>query len=323
MAKIGLLLTNLGTPDAPTPKALRKYLAEFLSDPRVITLTKLLWLPILYGIILPFRSRSSAKMYKKIWTEEGSPLLVFNQKLAKKLQERFSHEDITVSLAMRYGSPSIKDGLLKLRETKVEKLFVLPLYPQYCTATTASTFDAISHALKPCYHLPEIRLLRHYAAHPAYIETIANSIRNHWDNHGKNPFLLFSFHGIPQEYSDKGDPYESQCRQTAKLVADKLNLKSAEWQIAFQSRFGPKAWLQPYCDELLKQLPSQGIKKIDVVCPGFPIDCLETLEEIEKENAQLFIEADGLTLNYIHALNDSDQHVDLLYQLAKEELSDW
>ena len=264
----GLLITNLGTPDSPTTSSVRKYLAEFLSDSRVIELPKFLWWFILHGIILRIRPSQSAKAYKKIWTENGSPLLFISKKqvaglkkiLAKKIQG-----PIRIELAMRYGNPSIKSGLEKLREANANRILVLPLYPQYSAVTTGSTFDAVVDELKKWRWLPEIRMINHYHDHPGYIDTLANSIMNYWKDNKKPQKLLFSFHGLPKHYFLAGDPYHCECHKTARLVAEKLKLNEEEWSVTFQSRFGPKEWLQPYTDTTLISLANNGIKSVNII----------------------------------------------------------
>ncbi|MEM1243989.1 MAG: ferrochelatase [Pseudomonadota bacterium] len=326
MKKIGVLLTNLGTPDAPTSKALRIYLREFLSDRRVITLSPLLWQPILNGIILTTRPRIKAKDYKKIWTEHGSPLLHITQQQQHKLQfvlKLVYGDNIEVLCAMRYGNPSIAASLKTFAKKNIEKICVLPLYPQYSAATTASTFDKIAEVLKGQQNIPEIRLIKSYYDAPAYIKALAESINNAWAAKAKADKLIFSFHGLPQEFVDQGDPYQQQCLTTAKLVAAHLQLEAQEWMVTFQSRFGPKQWLQPYTDMTLKELPKQGIKTVDIICPGFAADCLETLEEIQEENKGYFLAAGGKDLRYIPALNASSAHVAMMSQLIQANIQGW
>lgn len=303
---IGVLLTNLGTPDAPTPAALRCYLAEFLSDPRVIEIPKLLWWPILHGIILRTRPQRSAALYQKIWTPEGSPLLVYSQRLAEKLQQQLG-SNIKVALGMRYGNPSINHALEELRNT--QKVIILPLYPQYAASTTGSTFDAVVNVLKKWRHVPELHFIQPYHQEPAYIAAITETIRMHWDGQSH---LLFSFHGLPQRAVKLGDPYQRQCQATAYAIAETLHLNPDQWRVVFQSRFGYAEWLQPYCDKTLQSLPQQGIKSVTVVCPGFAIDCLETLEEIMQQNRDIFIKAGGESFRYIPALNNSEAHIKMI-----------
>jgi ferrochelatase len=302
----GILITNLGTPDAPTPSAVRRYLREFLSDPRVVEIPRAIWLPILYGVILPFRPARTAKTYQTIWTPEGSPLRAISEKQAVGLSSLL---DTPVALGMRYGSPSISDALESLKYKS--RIIVLPLYPQYCGATTGSTFDAISQVLQKWRKIPTLHFINQYHDHLAYIQALADSIRAH----RKTKKLLFSFHGIPKRSIDLGDPYADQCQKTAELVANNLGLKSQEWQVVFQSRFGPAEWLKPYCVDTLKALPAQGCTAVDVISPGFAADCLETLEEMAIQNQEIFLHAGGKELNYIPALNDSLAHINALAEI--------
>ncbi|GJM05728.1 MAG: ferrochelatase 2 [marine bacterium B5-7] len=322
----GVLITNLGTPDAPTPAALRKYLKEFLSDPRVIETPKIIWWFVLHCIILRIRPRRSAEAYKKVWTENGSPLLDISIKQANKIQSAISKQSngaIKVELAMRYGNPSIEAGLEKLRAANAEHILVFPLYPQYSAATTASTFDAVTDVLKKWRWIPEMRMINHYHDNPDYITALANSINNYWQTHTKPEKLLFSFHGLPQDYFLAGDPYHCECHKTARLVAEKLELKEDEWQLTFQSRFGPRKWLEPYTDITLKKLAHQGTKHVQIVCPGFSADCLETLEEIDMQNRAFFTEAGGETFSYIPALNDDDEHIQALSNIIMTHCQGW
>lgn len=318
--KIGILLINLGTPDAPTTAALRRYLAEFLSDPRVVEIPAIIWKPLLHGIILNLRPQRSAALYKKIWSPEGSPLLVYSQKLADALQQQLNNQNIKIALGMRYGNPSIANGLKQLQQAGCQKIIVLPLYPQYSAATTGSTFDAIAETLKKWRVVPELHFINEYFDNPQYINAIAETIRQHWQQQGKQSFLLFSFHGLPQRCSQLGDPYEQQCRTTARLITEKLNLAPNQWQLVFQSRFGRAEWLQPYCDATLCELPKRGIDSVDVICPGFAVDCLETLEEINQQNRGIFLKAGGKNFSYIPALNATSLQVKLLISLISQHL---
>lgn len=318
-----VLLVNLGTPTAPTPRAVRKYLREFLSDQRVVELPRLLWQPILNGFILPFRPRRVAKAYQSIWTSRGSPLLVQSQQIADQLQTKLAAkygDDIRVELAMRYSEPNIREKLDQLKSQSIKRLVVLPLYPQYSASTTATVFDAVSKALKKWRHLPEVRFISQYADHPEYINGIANSIKAHWQNNQPGQKLIFSFHGLPQKMVDAGDPYQQQCQTTAQLVAQALNLQADQWQLVFQSRFGPAEWLQPYCDQTLEALPGKGVKSVDIICPGFAADCLETLEEIAVENREIFEKAGGERYQYIPALNSSKAQLDLMSTMVASQL---
>ncbi len=315
---IGILLTNIGTPDAPTPTAVRRYLQEFLSDPRIVELPTWLWRPILYGLILPFRSKYSARLYQKIWSDNGSPLLHITQLQAQQLQDQLTirgHEQVKVSLGMRYGRPSIAQAMEELRQAQVKKIIVLPLFPQYSAATVGSSFDAIAKVLKTWRSIPQLAFINQYAEHPLYIEALAAQIKRHQNPAAQK--LLFSFHGIPKHCITAGDPYYDACHSTAKLVAEKLGYPTEKWMVVFQSRFGKQEWLQPYCDKTLQAFPKQDIKLVDVVCPGFAADCLETLEEMAQTNQKLFIAAGGTKLNYIPALNAIPDHIQALIEIIK------
>lgn len=311
-ADTGILLVNIGSPDAPTPVAVRRYLRKFLSDDRVVEIPKIAWLPILYGIILPLRGRSSAKLYQKIWTKEGSPLTVISKQLSDNLA---SHLNIPVALGMHYGNPSLKEALASLRASHIKKIIILPLYPQYSASTTASAFDAIASILKTWREIPEIKFIKDYADHPDYINAIATSIQNKWDAAGKPQHLLFSFHGLPKSFAEKGDPYPARCQLTARLVAEKLNLNENDWSLSFQSRLGRTEWLKPYTDQMLMTLAKQEKSLVDVVCPGFAVDCLETLEEIAIRGKDQFLSSGGKELRYIPALNATDEHCALLMRI--------
>ncbi len=325
-ARTGILLTNLGTPGAPTPAALRRYLAEFLWDRRVVDAPRPLWWLILHGLILRTRPRRSAAAYRKIWGETGSPLLAIGRRQAEGLQQALADggdDGPRVVLAMRYGQPSIRAGLERLRELNANRILVLPLYPQYSATTTASTFDAIAGVFRDWPRLPELRMVMHYHDHPAYIAALAASIRDHWREHERGERLLFSFHGIPQDYFEAGDPYPCECHKTARLVAEALGLPEDAWALAFQSRFGPRAWVQPYADDTLREWAAQGHKRVDVICPGFAADCLETLEEIALRYRALFLDAGGKAFHYIPALNDQDAHIQVLAGLVREHGAGW
>lgn len=317
---IGILLTNLGTPDAPTISAVRKYLREFLSDPHVIKVPRFLWWPILHGVILRLRPKKSAQLYQKIWTKNGSPLLLYSQQIAENLQQ---HLQLPVALGMSYGSPSIQSALKKLHTEQVKKILLLPLYPQYSATTTASVFDRVAMLLKTWEHLPEIRTINHYADDNNYLHALFTSIQETWKQRGRAQHLLFSFHGIPQHYVNNGDPYHKLCLATAKSVAEKLELKPREWSVAFQSRLGPTKWLMPYTDKVLTSLPQQGITDVHVICPGFAADCLETLEEIAIRGKKQFLSAGGKLFHYIPALNNSKAHIDALVQLVSRHVQAW
>lgn len=321
---IGVLLTNLGTPEAPTRKALRKYLKQFLWDPRVVEVPRPVWWLILNGIILNLRPGKSAKLYQSIWTDEGSPLMVITKKQCDALAVRLGNEqDIIVDYAMRYGKPSIDSALQRLQQAGAHKIIVLPLYPQYSGATTGSTFDAVAAALTQSRWVPDLRFIANYHDHPLYIKACAEKIRDSWQQHGKPQKLLFSYHGLPKRYLDNGDPYFCHCHKTSRLLADQLGIAEDDYLTCFQSRFGREEWLKPYTDETLQQLPAQGIKSVQVFCPGFAADCLETLEEIAVLNQGIFKEAGGEEYHYIPALNDDELHVDVLAALLQANLAGW
>lgn len=319
---IGVLLTNTGTPDAPTPKALYRYLRQFLSDPRVVQAPKWLWWFLLYGIILPTRSFYSAKLYKKIWTTEGSPLRLGMEQLAEAVQE-LGQGQFDVVVGMHYGQPSIPDALEKLRTKGIERVLVFPLYPQFSQTTTASTFDSVSDQFKKWPALPEIRMIREYATDPAYIEALCQHITQFWQENGQSQHLLFSFHGLPKLYAERGDPYAHYCEATVAAVTKKLNLPSGRWSFSFQSRTGYAEWLKPYTQDVLKNLPLQGIDEVDVICPGFAIDCLETLEEVAMRAKNDFMEVGGKRFHYIPALNNTTYHVKALTEIIKQHSQGW
>lgn len=323
---VGILLTNLGTPDAPERGAVRRYLAEFLSDPRVVEQPRWLWLPVLHGVILNTRPRKSAAAYAKIWWDEGSPILVIARRQAAALQAALDarlSRPAHVALAMRYGTPSIEQGLESLRAAGCRQMLVFPLYPQYSATTTATTFDKVGSILRGWRDQPQLRTITRYYDESGYIDALAESVRRHWAIHGQAERLLLSFHGIPQRYADEGDPYPEECHTTARRLIDALELAPDAWQVSFQSRFGREPWLAPYTDRTLETWASQGVKNVDVICPGFSADCLETLEEIAITNRELFTARGGETLNYIPALNDNDSHIAALAELAQRELAGW
>jgi ferrochelatase len=324
--KIGVLITNLGTPTAPTAKALRKYLGQFLADPRVVEVPRLLWRCILHGVILRLRPRRSAAAYKTVWTEQGSPLMVHTQQqcdgLAKSLHAIYG-EHVVVKFAMRYGQPSVSSAIEAMQQAGVRKLVVLPLYPQYSAATTASTFDALAEDFMQRRWLPALRFISHYHDYPAYIEALANSIEAHWSEHGRVDKLLFSYHGIPLRYLKNGDPYHCECHKTSRLLAERLGLSTTEYMTTFQSRFGREEWLKPYTDHTLQAFPAEGVKSVQIVCPGFSADCLETIEEIGEENRDYFMQAGGERYEYIAALNASEEHIAALTSLVKDNMQGW
>lgn len=318
-----VLLVNLGTPAAPTATAVRRYLAEFLSDPRVVEQPHWLWLPILYGAILPLRSRRSAHAYASVWTERGSPLAWHSQDLAGAMRARLP-AGVDVALAMRYGEPSIERVLRQLdRGDGLRRLLVLPLYPQYSATTTASVFDAVTRELATWRRLPALRFVDDYWQQPDWQSAIADSVRRHWQAHGRGERLLFSFHGLPQRYVDAGDPYLRQCRGSAEAIAAALGLAADEWEMVFQSRVGREPWLRPYTDERVTELARAGVRRLDVVCPGFAVDCLETLEEIAMRYRESFLEGGGERLDYIPALNAGAGHAAALAGLVRAHCADW
>jgi len=318
---LGVLLVNLGTPDAPTTEAVRRYLAEFLSDTRVVETPRWLWWFILNGIILRRRPKRSAAAYASVWTEDGSPLMRISQHQVEGLQQQLNgclDQPVKVALAMRYGNPSIAAGLDQLRQANANRVLVLPLYPQYCAATTASIFDAVTMELQQWRRIPELRFINRYHNHPTYIQALADSVRAVWKREEQPERLLMSFHGIPQDYADGGDPYPEECQTTASLLAAELALADDQWAVSFQSRMGRKPWIQPYTDKLLKTWGKEGVKRVHVICPGFAADCLETLEEIAVENRDYFLKAGGESCHYIPALNESPGHIRLMAELVQQ-----
>lgn len=322
----GVLLVNLGTPDAPDSKSVKRYLAEFLGDPRVVEIPRPIWLMILHGIILNKRPPITAKLYESIWMDEGSPLLVYSKRQQVKLQDVLQRQfagPVETEVAMRYGNPSISEGLNKLKAKGARRILVLPLYPQYSATTTATAFDEVSDVLKRWRWIPELRFINHYHDHPQYIEALALSVERHWREHGRGRYMIMSFHGLPQRNLQQGDPYHCECHKTARLLVEKLNLGDDDWMLTFQSRFGKAQWLQPYTDKTLESLPAKGIKEVDIICPGFSADCLETLEEIQGENREVFENAGGELYHYIPALNDDDRHIELMADLVKQHTQGW
>lgn len=322
--KLGVLFTNLGTPDAPTAAKLKPYLKEFLSDPRVVEIPRFLWWMILNGVILPFRSKKSAAAYASVWTDEGSPLLVntaaISEGVAKRLAER---SDVIVDFAMRYGNPSIESKMMSLLNQGAKKVVVVPLYPQYSATTTASTFDAVANVFKSIRFIPELRFVNHYTDSQKWMNALVNKVKAHWAEHGRADKIIFSYHGIPNRYWHNGDPYACQCHKTTRLLAEQLGLREEEYMTCFQSRFGKAEWVKPYLDETLKGLPNKGVKSVQVMCPGFAADCLETIEEIGEENYEYFMEAGGERYEYISCLNDDEEHIDALTEIVEQQLSGW
>lgn len=324
--QVGILLANLGTPDAPTPKALRTYLKEFLSDRRVVEIPRAIWWLILHGFILTLRPRKSAEKYAKVWSKEGSPLLVHAQKQTKLLQGFLSlriKSPYAVELGMSYGNPSMDTAIEKLKAQGCDRILVFPLYPQYAASSSASALDAVWRVLLHTRNVPAIRSIKHYHDHPAYIAALAQSVREHWASDGRPEKLIMSFHGVPRNTLDKGDPYFNQCQKTACLLAEALNLQAAQYVICFQSRFGKTEWLKPYLTTTLEELGKQKIKRVDVICPGFSSDCLETLEEIALEGKHLFQQNGGGEFNYIPALNEREAWIHAMCDIALENLQGW
>lgn len=318
----GILLTNLGTPDAPDTRSVRRYLREFLSDPRVVEIPRVIWLMILYLFVLPFRPAKSAKLYKEVWTDNGSPLMDITSRQGKALQAKldatYGKDTFVVEVAMRYGNPSIGHGLQQLKNKTVGHITVLPLYPQYSAVTTGSTFDELSKQLALYRWIPGLTFINGYHRTPAYIKSIADDVREHISQHGMPDKVLFSFHGTPVKQLHQGDPYFCFCSETTRLVSEQLELPQDTIMLTFQSRFGKATWLQPYTAQTLEELGKNGVKKVAVICPGFSADCLETVEEIDQENREIFIEAGGNEYYYIPCLNDKDEHIDMIMSLVAE-----
>ncbi len=338
--KQGVLLCNLGTPDAPTPQAVRKYLCQFLHDKRVVSIPRIIWCPILHGIILRVRPTKVAKLYQAIWTEQGSPLMVHSQAQRKELQLRLdksaeiydSQSYVPIELAMCYGNPSIEHGLATLENQGCERIIVMPLYPQYSSATNAAIFDQINKYYKKRYFVPELSYVNGYYDNPLYIKALSNSIKVYWQEYGQAQKLLFSYHGVPERFSKNGDPYEQQCHETTRLVVEQLGLSKEQYQVSFQSRFGREEWIKPYTDATLEDWGKAGVKSVQVISPAFSADCLETLEELAIQNKEIFLEAAGkLTGNkensktnkaysYIPALNEQTAHIDALFDILNSHL---
>jgi ferrochelatase len=324
-ARVGVLVVNLGTPDAPTPAALRRYLNEFLSDPRVVEIPKLPWWLILHGVILRVRPAKSALKYAAIWTPEGSPLAVWTARQAKLLAGYLGQagHPLVVRHAMRYGQPSIAGEMDALRAEGATRVLVLPLYPQYSAATSASVFDAVAEWGRRSRWIPELRFVQQYHDDARYIDALAAQVRAHWLRQGRGPMLLMSFHGVPERTLRLGDPYHCACLKTARLLAQGLGLSQHEYRVSFQSRFGKARWLQPYTEPTLQQLAREGVGRVDVICPGFVADCLETLEEIDQEARAAFIAAGGKEFHYIACLNDRHEWIDALRSIALRHLQGW
>jgi ferrochelatase len=322
----GVLLVNLGTPQSPTPGAVRAYLREFLSDPRVVGLPRIAWLPLLYLVVLPLRARASARRYAEIWTADGSPLRIYHERQAQLLRgylgERLK-STVPVFAAMRYGKPSISDGLKALYERGCDRVVTIPMYPQYAGSATGSVEDALARAVKGRRGTPQMRFVHDFHAHRAYAKAIAKNVNEYWFKHGRPDRLVLSFHGIPKADVDRGDPYQSQCRESARLIATELGWNDARTVVAFQSRFGAAEWTKPYTFEVLRTMAREGVGRVDVVCPGFAADCLETLEEIAKAGRKVFLDAGGKEFHYIPSTNDTPAWMTALTIIAMENLAGW
>ncbi len=323
--RIAVLVANLGTPEAPTAAALRRYLSQFLSDRRVVEIPRWLWWFILHGIILRFRPAKSAAKYASVWTKEGSPLAVWTRKQALLLQGVLGERGhrVLVAHAMRYGQPSIEAVMQSLREQGATRVLVLPLYPQYAAATTASVFDDVVRWGLQARHVPEFRFVNRYHDDPGYIQALANTVRAHWKANGSGRLLVMSFHGLPERSLHLGDPYHCECQKTARLLADSLGLKKGEYRVTFQSRLGRAKWLQPYTEPTLVALAQGGQTEVDLICPGFVADCLETLEEIDQEAREAFVHAGGKVFHYIPCLNDQPAWINALADVAEQHMQGW
>lgn len=321
--RTGVLIVNLGTPDSPSYFAVQRYLREFLGDRRVIDTARLIWLPLLYGVVLPLRPLKTARNYRRIWMSEGSPLAVYSKRLVEKIGALLRADfdgGVQVELGMTYGNPAIERAIQSFAEQGVEKLLVLPLYPQYCSSTTGSVVDGTNRALKRWRSLPEIRFINDYHDDPGYIDALASQIQRHWNAVGERSHLLFSYHGIPASYVSKGDPYQRQTEETSRLVVSRLGLNETEWSHCYQSRFGRVTWLQPYTLDKLKELADRGVRKVTVASPSFAVDCLETLEEVAIEYRDRFLELGGERLTLVPGLNDGDEHAAALAAIIKKRL---
>jgi len=331
--KVGVILVNLGTPSAANPFSVARYLREFLSDPRVVEVPRLLWWLLLNFLIVPLRSRKVSANYRSIWLDEGSPLKVMTERQVAALQLAFDTElaeetsssmkdgrEFLCRYAMTYGDQSLANSVQSLRESGVKKIVILPLFPQYSASTTAAVYDQLAELVKKYRHIPDIRVVHHYYDSPAYIAALAHSVRQHWKQNGQAECLLMSFHGIPKKYVEQGDPYYAQCLETARALAESLDLSSQQWACSFQSRFGRLEWVKPYTDVVLEKWAMRGLESVDVICPAFSSDCLETLEEIDQQNRQLFLQAGGKTFAMIPCLNDSPLHIYLFKELVCNQL---
>ncbi|HSH89355.1 MAG TPA: ferrochelatase [Ramlibacter sp.] len=324
-SRTGILYCNIGTPDEPTPSAVRRYLAEFLADPRVVEIPRLIWLPILYGLILPFRAAKSAAKYATIWTPEGSPLRLWTDKQALLLQGWLAQRghQVRVRAGMRYGKPSIATQLDALKAEGVSRILVVPAYPQYAGSTTASMIDAVNAWSARTRNVPELRFVSRYHDEREYIRALARRVELHWKDHSRPQHLVMSFHGVPERSVRLGDPYQGECLKTGRLLAEWLELDATQYTITFQSRFGKAKWLEPYTEPTLRSLAKKGVARVDVVCPGFTADCLETLEEIAQEGRAAFLAAGGKEFRYIPCLNDDGPFINALCVVAERHLQGW
>jgi len=324
--RIGVLIVNSGTPASPEPRDVRHFLRGLLSDPRVVELPRLLWWPILNGFILPFRPRRVALKYRKIWTAQGSPLVVHSNRLRNDLSTVLAQRllaPLTVEIAMLYSKPSVSEALQKLRASGAQRILVVPHFPQYCGATTGAVYDQVNAELRRWRWLPELRFIAEYHEHPGYIDALRASVVQQWEAQGRTKHLVISFHGVPEQLFHNGDPYFYKCRQTARLLADELMLRDDEWTVSFHSKFGPGAWLRPYTIDLMSVLPARGVDEVTVVCPGFAVDCLETVEEIEMENRAQFLASGGKKFTYVPALNARPEHSRFLADLIAQHCEGW
>ncbi|MGF1687647.1 ferrochelatase [Photobacterium japonica] len=319
-ARYGVLLVNLGTPDAPTSAGVKRFLSEFLHDHRVVDMTRWLWCPLLHGVILPVRAPKVAKLYQSVWMDEGSPLMVYSKRQQQQLAQML---DVPVELGMTYGNPSLASGLAALKAQGCDKVLVLPLYPQYSRTTTAAVFDKVAKVLKSQADIPELRFVNQYFDHPSYIDALAGSVSTFWAEHGEADYLLCSYHGIPKRYADNGDPYPEHCNGTTALLAEKLDMPREKMSMSYQSIFGREEWLKPYTEGTIKALAEKGVKRLDVICPAFSVDCLETLEEIAEECKAVFLAAGGERFRLIPCLNDAPAHIDAMAALVEQHTQGW
>lgn len=323
---VGVLLVNLGTPEAPTASALRPYLRQFLWDPRVIELSRPVWWTILHLFILTTRPKESAKLYANIWTDEGSPLLVTSRRIAEAMEEKLQAEygtPIHLGLGMTYGNPSIPSALGELKAKGCQRIVVLPMYSHYSSSSTGASLDAVMKELMTWRRVPELRTIHQFHDEPGLIQALASSVREYWDEHGEPDKLVTSYHGIPKRYFLNGDPYHCQCHKTTRLMAEHMGLPKERYEVTFQSLFGKEVWLQPYTDRTLEAMAASGVGRVDVVCPGFSVDCLETIDEIGRENREVFMEAGGKEYHFIPCLNDRPDHVEVLTDLVRRNLTGW